>query len=200
MKVLAFEPSISISMASEPSARMAFMPRERIVYVGEGAGLSAVHPGHVGIDWQTENSLRGGKSRLKCSAPWTRWLSSPEISISMAFEPSAQMAFMPSEVSADEPSTSMADEPSTSMADEPSESKAVEPSKVPEMIGGEVYVGEGAGLSAVHPGHVGIDWQTENSLHGGRSRLSCSAQVGIDWNIGEVETWTVQGRHSGRRQ
>ena len=112
----------------------------------------------------------------------------PSTRIRVAFEPSARMAFMPSEVSADEPSTSM--------ADEPSESKAVEPSKVPEMIGGEVYVGEGAGLSAVHPGHVGIDWQTENSLHGGRSRLSCSAQVGIDWNIGEVETWTVQGKYA----
>ena len=89
-----------------------------------------MHPGHVGIDWQTENSLHGGKSRLKCSAPWTRWLSSPVISISMAFEPSARMAFMPSEGLAFEPSISMAFEPSTriSVADEPSTSIADEPS------------------------------------------------------------------------
>ena len=59
-------------------------------------------------------------------------------------------------------------------------------------------MGERAGLSAVHPGHViGIDWQTENGLRGEGAGFSAvhPGQVGIDWNIGGVEPWTVHGKY-----
>ena len=103
-----------ISMAFEPSARMASTPRESMA---DKPSTSMAFEPSARLASEPRESLADEPSDSMADEPRE----------SMAFEPSARMASTPRESMADKPSTSMAFEPSARLAFEPRESMTDEP-------------------------------------------------------------------------